>query len=127
MNPLAPVRRTLFIKKNLENHYPDPNGPEEDNHHVITGSKTDGTLYSSTATCDDWTSTTAGGRPQCGFSWPRGGGGGGMGGSSHWISGLSAGGCKAGAELIQNGGGMGGAIIGSGGGYGGFYCFALNP
>ena len=48
--------------------------------------------------------------------------------SGNWISGFSAGGCEAGTELIQNGGGTPGAtFIGNGGGYGGFYCFALTP
>ncbi len=89
---------------------------------VITGSNTSGQLNStsSAATCEDWTSTTANGKPRCGFSWPRGGGGGG-GGASHWISGWDASGCEPSVEASAMFG------IGGGGGYGGFYCFALTP
>jgi len=106
----------------VPNHRPDPNGPLVDNHHMVTGSGTDGKLYTSGSTCDDWTNVSATGSPRCGFAWPRGGSAG------HWISGFNAGGCAAGVYTIDDGGGPRGAtIIGSGGGYGGFYCFALVP
>lgn len=106
----------------VPNHRPDPNQPLVDNHHMVTGSGTDGKLYTNGSTCNDWTSTSASGKPRCGFAWPRGGSAG------HWISGFDAGGCAAGVHTIDDGGGpRGDTIIGSGGGYGGFYCFALVP
>ncbi|MBN1760726.1 MAG: carboxypeptidase regulatory-like domain-containing protein [Chitinispirillaceae bacterium] len=125
----AAIMNDLPNEDGIPNHRPDPNLPEVDNHHMVTGSNTEGKLYSSTATCNDWTSTDKNsGKPQCGLAWPRGMGGFGGTSSSHWISSFTAGGCEAGTELIQNGAGTPGAtIIGSGGGYGGFYCFALNP
>jgi hypothetical protein len=115
-----------------ENGYPNhkPDGiTTEDNHHIVTGSKTDGTLMiggsgaTQNSTCADWTSTTASGKPRCGFSWPRPGGGGG--GASHWISGFDCGGCVAGIQVTSAN--TGGNIIGASGGYGGFYCLALTP
>jgi hypothetical protein len=107
----------------IPNHRPDPTQPAVDNHHMVTGSNKQGKLNSNTSTCDDWTSVTSSDRPMCGFSWPRGMGGG---GGSHWISGFQAGGCKAGTHTTNDFGGERG-IIGSDGGYGGFYCFALVP
>ncbi|MBN1306748.1 MAG: carboxypeptidase regulatory-like domain-containing protein [Chitinispirillaceae bacterium] len=128
----AAIKNDLPNEDGIPNHQPDPNQPAVDNHHFVTGTGTNGQLYSSTATCEDWTSVTANRGPHCGFSWPRGGmwkttfGGGGS--SSHWISAVSAPGCGAGIELVQRGGASpGSTIIGGGGGYGGFYCFALNP
>jgi len=118
----------------IPNHYPDPTtGREEDNHHFMTGSGSDGRLYQGgmSATCQDWTSAEAsGGRPHCGMSWPRGGGGrrGGSDGSSNWISAHDESGCAPGAHIIQDGpGDPRSGIVGSGGGYGGIYCFALTP
>ncbi|MBN1309393.1 MAG: hypothetical protein JXA18_15845, partial [Chitinispirillaceae bacterium] len=123
----AAIKNDLPNEDGIPNHRPDPNQPEVDNHHFVTGTGTNGKLYSSTATCADWTSVTASGRPHCGFSWPRNMGGGGFGGSaSHWISGFDASGCKAGIHITSSMGGSSG-IIGDNGGYGGFYCFALNP
>ncbi len=121
------IKNDLPNEDGIPNHRPDPNLPEVDNHHMVTGSNTKGKLYSSTATCKDWTSADKNsGKPQCGLAWPRGMGG--FAGSSNWISSFSAGGCEAGTELIQNGPGTPGAtFIGNGGGYGGFYCFALMP
>jgi hypothetical protein len=121
----ATIANDLPNEDGIPNHRPDPAKPDVDNHHMVTGSGTDGKLYTgaNATTCDDWTSTTASGRPQCGFAWPRP-----RAGTYWWMSGFSAGGCKAGIEIIQNGGGTpGSTIIGKGGGYGGFYCFALVP
>jgi hypothetical protein len=113
----------------IPNHRPDPNKPAEDNHHMITGSTTSGTLNTNNATCKDWTTkegTTANGKPAHGYAWPRGGRVGTSG--SHWMSTSVAAGCGAGIEIIETGPGSPTAtFIGSGGGYGGFYCFALNP
>lgn len=116
----------------VPNHAPD--GEEVDNHDILTGSGTDGRLYSSdwAATCHDWTSAVGpDGTPRVGHSWPRMGGGGGRrggGGADNWMSALDEAGCAAGASLIE----MGPPdpsmpTVGSGGGYGGIYCFALTP
>lgn len=118
----------------VPNHAPDPGMGQVDNHDMLTGSNSQGQLYSMTATCLDWTSamgnTALEGRPRVGHSWPRAGGGGGGGGGSgaHWINALDEAGCRAGISLIE----MGPPIpsnptVGSGGGYGGFYCFAMEP
>ncbi|MBN1576155.1 MAG: hypothetical protein JW913_06380, partial [Chitinispirillaceae bacterium] len=101
----------------VPNHRPE--GTTVDNHHFVTGSGTDGKLYHSGSTCDDWTSVTASGKPRFGYSWPRGSRG-------HWISGMSVGGCKAGIQITEQND-VNNPIIGAAGGYGGFYCFALNP
>jgi hypothetical protein len=109
----------------IPNHQPDPTQPEVDNHHMLTGSGTNGRLYGWNATCGDWTIdefTSAYGRPRCGMSWPRGMGPQG----AHWISAFSAPGCGPGVDT----GGTpdpGDYSVGAGGGYGGFYCFALEP
>jgi len=126
------IRNDLPNEDGVPNHRPDPNRPAVDNHHTLTGSGTDGRLYSASATCRDWTTddgSPENGTPRCGLSWPRGNGGGGGGGNgSHWISLFDAPGCKAGIQLEQSGpAGRLPEIIGGGGGYGGFYCFALKP
>jgi len=135
----------------IPNKRPDPLGEEVDNHLTITGSGTDGRLYtgqggmggfggmggmggwggstdSDNPTCDDWTSTTANSTPRVGFSWPQNMGGMGM-GISNWISGYSVNGCEAGIDLDfgTGAGSFTSRTIGNGGGYGGFYCFACNP
>ncbi len=120
------IQNDLPNEDGIPNHRPDPSGPLVDNHHMVTGSGTNGRLYSKTATCNDWTSTTANGKPRCGFAWPRSMGGGFGGSASHWISGFDARGCAAGIHITDDFGSSGN-IIGSDGGYGGFYCFALNP
>jgi hypothetical protein len=114
------------------NHHPGPQGEEEDNHHMVTGSTATGTLKSATATCKDWTTSVhsaANGKPYCGLAFPRGTGGGAS--NSHWMSAYEAPGCAAGIEVIIAAGptqqAAAGGWIGGGGGYGGFYCFALNP
>lgn len=106
----------------VPNHRPNPSEPPVDNHHVLTGSNTDGRLYGQSSTCEDWTSTSqSAGRPRVGFSWPAGG-------RQHWISGQDEGGCGAGVNLEETGGSNpANPIVGSGGGYGAIYCFALSP
>jgi len=44
----------------------------QDNHDILTGTNTQGALYSQTATCSDWTSSVgnASQKPHCGHSWP---------------------------------------------------------
>jgi hypothetical protein len=132
----AAIQNDLPNENGIPNHQPDPNKPQEDNHHTMTGSNEQGKLKSATSTCKDWTTSvasTANGKPSGGFSWPRGGGGGGgFGGyGSNWMTTWESPGCAAGIE-ITNGGGptqqaQQGGWIGGGGGYGGFYCFALTP
>jgi hypothetical protein len=114
----------------VPNHQPDPTVAAVDNHDMLTGSTTMGKLYGKTATCLDWTSAVGDldkeGKPRVGHSWPRSGGG--MGDSNNWMSALTESGCKAGANLKEQGGPLQGAVtVGSGGGYGGFFCFALTP
>jgi hypothetical protein len=118
----AAIKNDLPNENGIPNHYPAGDGVKEDNHHMVTGSNTDGTLYtgSRSTTCNDWTSTTVTGAPRCGFAWPRTNTG-----TFHWISGFDAGGCAAGIQVTEAN--NGGNIIGSNGGYGGFYCFALTP
>ena len=93
-----------------------------DNHDTLTGSSAAGKLYSQTATCSDWTSTsTTIGKPRVGHSWPFQGSG------VNWISALDEGGCGAGINPSDNPPGPTKPTVGSGGGYGGLYCFALSP
>jgi hypothetical protein len=112
-------------EEGVPNSRPDPNQPEVDNHHVLTGSDGEGRLYMGNVngTCANWSSTeaTADGRPRVGFSWS-------IQSRVHWISGQDEGGCGAGYD-IDGGGGSdpSNPIVGSGGGYGGIYCFALMP
>jgi hypothetical protein len=113
----------------VPNHRPDPTKPADDNHHMVTGSNTSGTLAGATATCKDWTvadGASANGKPAHGYAWPRGGRVSQSG--SNWMATGTAPGCGKGIEIIETGPGSPTAtFIGSGGGYGGFYCFALNP
>jgi hypothetical protein len=117
----------------VPNHAPDPLEGEVDNHDMLTGTDTDGTLYSADATCLDWTANAGDeeleGEPRVGHSWPRGFGGGGPGGNAdHWMSSLTESGCAPGVSLIEMGPpDPNSNTVGSGGGYGGFYCFALQP
>jgi hypothetical protein len=121
LNADIAIKNDLPNEDGIPNHYPDPNNTSTavDNHHMVTGSTANGTLYSQ-STCDDWTNVNASGQPRCGFSWPR------SGNAGNWISGFDAGGCKAGVWVNSSGMGTTGTI-GYGGGYGGFYCFALVP
>ena len=141
----ASIKQDLPNEFGIPNKQPDPTQDPVDNHHMLTGSDANGILYSSTATCQDWTSSdgsSANGEPRCGLSWPRNMGGGGwateflpnpppgMGdmSSTHWISAFSAPGCAPGVEITQSGRPSPGSdFVGAGGGYGGFYCFALTP
>ena len=126
----------------IPNHDPDGTG-DVDNHDMITGTETDGTLYANDEkyTCGDW-SRTGSGTPRCGHSWPTGIEGmttsGGttdpdteLGDIFHWISAVNELGCDPfdpDNDLIESGRPISGnTSIGSGGGYGGFYCFALQP
>ena len=137
------IQNDLPNEDGVPNHQPDPTQPQVDNHHMLTGSRTDGTLYGAFATCKDWTTSDgsyANGRPQCGMAWPRNMGGGGFpqpapgggkpggGGDSNWISAITAPGCAPGVDIGSFGGAPPGSdSVGAGGGYGGFYCFALVP
>jgi hypothetical protein len=125
----AVIKQDLPNETGTPNHRPDVTKPEDDNHHALTGSDVQGKLYSATATCKDWTSTstdnttTGAGRPRIGFSWS-------VQGRTNWISGQDEGGCGAGVTGVgtENGGSTpSNPIVGSGGGYGGIYCFALVP
>lgn len=118
----------------VPNHQPILTQPEVDNHDFLTGSDDKGELYSSTATCGDWTSLskTASGKPRVGHSWPRSGmgfpGPGGDQSMNNWMSALDEAGCAAGVNLVDDGAGdQRAGTVGAGGGYGGIYCFALNP
>jgi hypothetical protein len=103
----------------VPNH--DPGTGIIDNHNVLTGSTTQGTLDNQglSATCQDWTSSESSGRPRCGVSWPRAN-------LLNWISVLNEGGCAPGATPPGANSGPSGTV-GALGGYGGFYCFALTP
>ncbi|MBT6178039.1 MAG: hypothetical protein HOI23_12390 [Deltaproteobacteria bacterium] len=115
-----------------------------DSHDIPTGSDTEGRLRSTNpeSTCNDWTTSdgtvgesASGGGPgqaasptdvYCGHSFPRQAGGGGGGGGElrgqEWLSDHKLRGCGKGANLEQNGGGVGNCI-GCSGGYGALYCF----
>jgi hypothetical protein len=123
------IKNDLPNEDGVPNHTPDPTKGLVDNHMFITGSSTDGKLYRSTATCDDWTSTTGrgGSKPRAGLSWPQQFGG--SFGMKNWISVMDCAGCEPGIDSTDAsmGGEPGVYTIGNGGGYGGFYCFGLNP
>jgi hypothetical protein len=109
----------------VPNHSPD--GTIVDNHDFLTGSNSQGLLYGATATCSDWTSTTATGAPRVGHSWPRSG-------AEGWINAMSAPGCARGINTSSQGNGSCAnsagvtvAGVGCAGGYGGFYCLATTP
>jgi len=116
----AAIANDLPNEDGVPNH--NPGTGIIDNHNVLTGSTTMGTLDAQglTATCQDWTSMASnGGRPRCGVSWPRGG-------LTNWISVLNEGGCAPGTTPPGADSGPSGTV-GALGGYGGFYCFALTP
>jgi hypothetical protein len=96
-----------------------------DNHDTLTGSGSDGKLYTNTSnpTCSGWTTAVgSAGKPRVGHSWPRGS----TGSSAHWMSSLDEAGCAPGINLQETGGpDPSNPTVGSGGGYGGFYCFAM--
>lgn len=127
----AAIKENLPHEGGIGNHQPVPGAPEDDNHHTLTGSKGDGTLFGPTATCKDWTSnsrnnSTTGegvGRPKTGFCWS-------VANRRHWIDGQEEGGCGAGVTgvgTVNGGSDPNNPIVGSGGGYGAFYCFAMIP
>jgi hypothetical protein len=149
MNGDSAVRKDLPNELGLPNHWATSYGREAENFIVITGSGADGRLYSQTATCLDWTSTSAdnGSKPRGGlvvelpslggFSMGKKGsapGAGSAGGSVpdtasltlNWISAWNAQNCEPG-NTTDAGDKPLPPSIGSGGGYGGFYCFALTP
>jgi hypothetical protein len=116
----AAIRDDLPNEDGVPNH--DPGTGIIDNHNVLTGSTESGTLDDDglSATCQDWTSSTSsGGRPRCGVTWPRSS-------IKHWISVLNESGCAPGATPPGAESGPQGTVGGLGG-YGGFYCFALSP
>lgn len=135
INADSAIINDLPNEDGIPNHRPDPTQPEEDNHHILTGTNAQGQLQGATATCNDWTSANANsGKPWHGLSYPRtqavtkappGPGGD---STTHWMSAMSESGCLPGVNIIDNGpGDPSSGIVGSGGGYGGIYCFALVP
>jgi hypothetical protein len=123
----AAIKNDFPNEDGVPNHQPDPTKAAVDNHDMLTGSSSTGKLMNATSNCLSWTSavgdTAKEGKPRVGHSWPRG-----SGDSANWMSSLTESGCKAGANLVEQGGPMQNAVtVGSGGGYGGFYCFALKP
>lgn len=125
------IRDDLPNEDGIPNSTPDPTQPEQDNHHTITGSDTQGRLFDDMSTCLDWTSAlgdpSTEGRPRMGLTFPR------MGGpvtpeSTNWISALPETGCAPGVNLLPSPPpGPEDVDIGNGGGYGAIYCFALSP
>ena len=111
----------------VPNHDPDGTG-KVDNHNTITGTDSQGMLYSPdwAFTCHDWTSAVGtDGAPLIGFSW-RGGAASFPGSGWFFSAGGTEGGC---APIINLTDAMDFSIrgIGARGGYGGFYCLALEP
>jgi hypothetical protein len=126
------IKEDLPNETGIGNHKPNPNAKEDDNHHTLTGSNGQGTLFGPNATCSDWTSSSTNnktvaeggvGRPKTGFCWS-------VMTRTHWIDGQEEGGCGAGVTgvgTVNGGSDPGNPIVGSGGGYGAFYCFAMVP
>ena len=116
------------------NDLPNEKGVQEhtanaayDDHDTLTGSNTQGRLYSTTlgSTCNDWTSAVGStGRPMAGHHWPGGP-------SQNWIQAHTMNGCAPGVCTTQAGAGCSTACpsggVGCSGGYGAIYCFALTP
>ena len=122
----AAIKNDFPNEDGVPNHQPDPTQDAVDNHDMLTGSTSTGKLLAN-GHCLNWTSAIGDiakeGKPRVGHSWPRG-----SGDSANWMSSLTEAGCKAGANLKEQGGPLKDAVtVGSGGGYGGFYCFALKP
>jgi hypothetical protein len=109
----------VAVRNDLPNEHGIPNSTAGTNNHAaLTGSGSDGMLYTGAATatdatCNDWTSKEKSGMPRCGHSWP------GSGSGTNWISAISVPGCAPCA-------GSGTACVGATGGYGAFYCFVTN-
>ncbi len=117
-NAESAIINDLPNESGVPNHNPDGKG-SVDNHDTLTGSNAQGKLYGASATCNDWTSATASGKPRVGHSWPGGP-------SQSWLNAMDAPGCAAGVNL-SSAMGQTGSCVGCAGGYGGFYCFALTP
>jgi len=125
-NANSSIKNDIPNEDGVPNRYPDPLKPNQqvDNHLTVTGTGTDGKLFTySTSgmgggmgggmdntcsgadnwTCDDWTSTTANSKPRAGFSWPQdassfGGMGRGMGGGGMGGGGMGGGGFNFGIK-----------------------------
>jgi hypothetical protein len=123
------------IKNDLPNQFGTPNHMDgapgctgsscPNNHQVLTGTGSDGMLYTgitpnTDSTCNDWTSKEPSGRPRSGHSWPRTGSG------VSWVSAYDGDGCAACAMPPAPSDGGLPHCVGSTGGYGGFYCFVTN-
>ncbi|MFO0598614.1 MAG: hypothetical protein U0228_25125 [Myxococcaceae bacterium] len=123
-----PTGADAAIKNDLPNETGAPNsrpdGVSVDDHDTLTGSGTNGRLVSASATCADWTSTTASGKPRVGHAFPRDGAT--SGANANWISAHDAPGCAAGVDISSTSMGQGNTV-GGGGGYGAIYCFAAVP
>jgi hypothetical protein len=125
----------------IPNQYPNSDAEAVDNHQTLTGTGTDGRLYTQDAesgmegpgggstqcpggwtpekaTCWDWTSKEPDGCPRVGHSWPSELSG------VNWMSVWNESGCAPGVVLVQ-GPFTDDNTVGSYGGYGGFYCFAM--
>jgi hypothetical protein len=120
------IRADLPNESGIPNHMdgvPGCTGTQcPNNHAILTGTGTDGLLFttvtpSTDSTCNDWTSKEATGSPRCGHSWPRTGSG------TNWMSASAVDGC---APCTGPGTAAGTHCVGITGGYGGFYCFAVN-
>lgn len=127
-----PGDANLAIRADLPNENGTPNHMDgapgctgaqcPNNHAILTGTGTDGMLYTTVmpateSTCNDWTSKEPTGSPRCGHSWPRAGSG------TNWMSSSAVDGC---APCTGPGGAAGPHCVGITGGYGAFYCFAVN-
>jgi hypothetical protein len=137
-----PADADAQLAEMFSDEYGDAMQPNDqvDNHDTLTGSNSEGRLYTSNtdndgraATCEDWTSNTlqgqqtggggpgGGGPVPVGHSWPRNNNNG-----RQWIQEHTVRGCEAGASTTPGGGApQGDFTVGAGGGFGGIYCFAL--
>jgi hypothetical protein len=149
------IKNDVPNEDGVPNHNPDGTG-QVDNHETLTGTGSNGRLYTQTgggsgggstqcgldvgaaapaawskerATCWDWTRNTPEGCPRVGHTWCGSANCLPAGGSSgtNWMSVWNEGGCAPGGTLKQTGGLDGTRKVGSAGGYGGFYCFAVIP
>ncbi len=144
------IRNDLPNEDGVPNHQPDPNQPQQANHHTLTGSTEKGELYPDlepdgggdplSSTCSDWTTADgsypggieirqtrtrvsfgSSGRPHGGLSWSR------AGKEDPWLSRFTAVGCAPGGAVTPNFSDKTVPSVGFGDGYGGIYCFALTP
>lgn len=115
-NADSAIANDLPNEDGVPNH--NPGSGQVDNHDTLTGSDSQGKLAGADFTCSDWTSTS-GGKPRIGHSWPGGP-------SKNWINGHTAPGCGAGVNL-SSAMGESGSCVGCSGGYGGIYCLATTP